>query len=309
MAAGLALVTRGGGARRRRAGAAPRPPQAGEPAPAHRRPHRPGQPPRARGGARAARARSRTAGRAGPTGPGGSAGPTRSRSCSSTSTASRRSTRPSATPPATGCSRPSAPGCATVLRPTQLLARLGGDEFAVVLPPRAPEQAIRVAQRAAGLAGRAVRGRGVAPARVGQHRHRHRPADGSASPTTCCGRPTSRCTRPRPPAPASSSTTRSATAPAASACARIEELRGALERGELEVHLQPQVDLSDGARHRRRGARALAAPGGRRPAAGLASCRSRSGPASCGRWPRSSSTARSRPARPGGHWVTRCRSA
>ena len=64
---------------------------------------------------------------------------------------------------------------------------------------------------------------------------------------TCCARPTSRCTRPSPAAATASSPsgpTCSATPTPARELAN--DLRGAVERGELELRYQPIVDLADG---------------------------------------------------------------
>ena len=80
----------------------------------------------------------------------GHRGATRARCSCSTSTASRSTTTPSATPPATGCSRASARGWPRPSRPTASAYRLGGDEFCVL--PRPGRAGVDAARRPASAA-------------------------------------------------------------------------------------------------------------------------------------------------------------
>ena len=98
----------------------------------------------------------------------------RSRSCSSTSTTSRRSTTPSAIPPATSCCARSARGCRDCLRDTDLLVRLGGDEFVVLLLDADADYATTVAAAVERRAQPAVRARRHPGRRQREHRHRAR---------------------------------------------------------------------------------------------------------------------------------------
>ncbi len=135
----------------------------------------------------------------------------------------------------------------TVLRPNQMLARLGGDEFAVVLPGADRHSAKRVASavQAALTQPLEVSGTlldvsatvGVATARVPRDNPSEllRQADAAMQRAKLAG---SGIEIYDPFRDADGSHAR---------LQRISELREALERGDLEVHLQPQVDLRSGA--------------------------------------------------------------
>ena len=131
------------------------------------------------------------------------------------------------------------------LRPTQLLARLGGDEFAVVLPAAGAEQAQRVAG--------ALRESLVEPFEIDGARLHVRASVGVATGHPSAGEPAD-LLRQADVAMYLAKATGSGIElydPArdqqsAHRLRRIDELREALERGELEVHLQPQVDLHTG---------------------------------------------------------------
>jgi diguanylate cyclase len=134
----------------------------------------------------------------------------------------------------------------TALRPTQLLARLGGDEFAIVLPAAGSDQARRVAQ--------ALRSSLREPFLIDGARLHVEASIGVATCHPSRGEPTDLL--------------RQADVAMYQAKAigtgielydpdrddggperlrRTDELREALERGDLEVHIQPQVDLRSGA--------------------------------------------------------------
>ena len=140
-----------------------------------------------------------------------------------------------------------------------MVARFGGDEFTVLLRDVADEDdALRVAERLVD----ALRPPFVLDgeqrfltASVGLTVDR-RPA--TPSPTTCCATPTPRCTARR-----SSGKARCALFDDSLRERAVERLdlegglRHALDRGELRLLYQPEVDARDGPDRRRRGAAAL----------------------------------------------------
>ncbi|MFI7588298.1 putative bifunctional diguanylate cyclase/phosphodiesterase [Spongisporangium articulatum] len=133
------------------------------------------------------------------------------------------------------------------LRPTQLLARLGGDEFAVVLPAAGPEQAERVAAD--------LRASLETPFEIDGNRLHVQASIGMATCDPSHGEPTD-LLRQADVAMYQAKGTDSGVAfydPSrdegltGDRLRRTDELRDALQRGDLEVHLQPQVDLRTGA--------------------------------------------------------------
>jgi diguanylate cyclase len=132
-----------------------------------------------------------------------------------------------------------------VLRPPQLLARLGGDEFAVLLPGAGPEPAARVAT--------ALREALTPPLDVDGTRLTVQATVGVATCVLPRGRPDD-LLRQADAAVHRAKATGSGIAVydpdkdggVPQRLRRIDELRSALERGELVVHLQPQVDLATG---------------------------------------------------------------
>ena len=84
---------------------------------------------------------------------------------------------------------------------------------------------------------------------------------------SCCGTPTSRCTRPRSRAAGASSTPPTATRTRATASRWPSELPAAIASGELELHFQPKAEAATGADRRGGGARPLAPPAARPAAA------------------------------------------
>ena len=131
-----------------------------------------------------------------------------------------------------------------VLRPTQLLARLGGDEFAVVLPGVGPEPARRIA--------RELRNGLKDPFVIDGNRLHVQASVGIAS----CRLPTDEPADLLRQADVAMYHAKASGGIAvydprrdehgAHRLRRIDELRRALERGDLEVHVQPQVDLRQG---------------------------------------------------------------
>jgi len=133
----------------------------------------------------------------------------------------------------------------TALRPTQLLARLGGDEFAVVLPAAGADQARRVAE---GLLASLVE-----PFEIDGSRLHVQASIGMATCHPSRGEPTD-LLRQADVAMYHAKATgtgielydaeRDEGGP--ERLRRTDELRQALQRGDIEVHIQPQVDLRTG---------------------------------------------------------------
>ncbi len=134
----------------------------------------------------------------------------------------------------------------SVLRPSQMLARLGGDEFVVVLPGVAVEPAEQTARVVQGclrdpfvLDGNRLHVRasvGIASCRL----HDDQPADLLRQADVAMDDAKKSATGIAVYDPRQDRNS-------AHRLRRIDELRRALERGDLEVHLQPQVDLRTGA--------------------------------------------------------------
>jgi diguanylate cyclase (GGDEF)-like protein len=133
----------------------------------------------------------------------------------------------------------------SVLRPTQLLARLGGDEFAVLLPGAGRLPAARVAGK--------LRAALEEPFEIRGSRLHVQASVGVATCRLPSGEPGDLLRR------ADVAMYRAKESGAgvevyepqldhhsADRLKRIDELRSALLRGDLEVHLQPQVDLRSG---------------------------------------------------------------
>jgi diguanylate cyclase (GGDEF)-like protein len=142
----------------------------------------------------------------------------------------------------------------TALRPTQLLARLGGDEFAVVLPAAGADQARRVAE--------ALRSSLSEPFEIDGSRLHVQASVGIATCHPSRGEPTDLLRQADVAmyqAKANGSgielynPERDDVGP--ERLRRTDELREALQRGDIVVHIQPQVDLRTG---RITGAEALA---------------------------------------------------
>jgi predicted signal transduction protein with EAL and GGDEF domain len=132
-----------------------------------------------------------------------------------------------------------------VLRAPQLLARLGGDEFAVLLPGAGPEPATRVAT--------ALREALTRPLDVGGARLSVQATVGIATCTLRRGRPEDLLRQAdaavhRGKQTGSGIAVYDAERDGAGPLRlhRVDELRSAVERGDLVVHLQPQVELATG---------------------------------------------------------------
>ena len=155
--------------------------------------------------------------------------------------------------------RSAASGCATRCAPSDTVARLGGDEFAILArrrrptPTRSSTGCSRVLAAPVMLEGKRLHLRAV-----DRHRDHRVPAP------TCCATPTSRCTRPRPPAPTAArvftddmhvNARRRAWTAASSSSARSRTTSSSCTTS--------RSSTSTGRDRRRRGAGALAAPGAR----------------------------------------------
>jgi diguanylate cyclase (GGDEF)-like protein len=132
-----------------------------------------------------------------------------------------------------------------VLRPPQLLARLGGDEFAVLLPGAGPEPATRVAT--------ALREALTLPLDVDGGRLSVQATVGIATCVLPRGRPEDLLRQADAAVHRAKSTgsgiavydaERDGAGPLR--LRRVDELRSAVERGDLVVHLQPQIELASG---------------------------------------------------------------
>ena len=134
---------------------------------------------------------------------------------------------------------------ADCMRAADTAARLGGDEFAILLEDLVSNhEAVRVAERLiASLAEPiAVAGRDVVRGRLGRDRHGH-----ARRRTTCCARPTWRCTGPRPRARAATRSSRPGCRRRSSSASSSRPTCSARSTAsELEVFYQPIIALSTG---------------------------------------------------------------
>jgi diguanylate cyclase (GGDEF)-like protein len=132
------------------------------------------------------------------------------------------------------------------LRSPQLIARLGGDEFAVVLPGAGRESATRVAESLCAVL--------AEPVEIDGHRLHVRVSVGVATclipheePEDLLRQADVALNRAKAVGTVLEVYDPALDLRTAHRLMRIDELRSALERGDLEVYLQPQVDLVDGA--------------------------------------------------------------
>ncbi|MFN8076605.1 MAG: bifunctional diguanylate cyclase/phosphodiesterase [Kineosporiaceae bacterium] len=133
----------------------------------------------------------------------------------------------------------------TVLRRNQMLARLGGDEFAVVLPGAGADSAVRIAQ--------ALRQSLGAPFVIGGNRLHVQASIGVAAARLTRDEPADLLRQADVAMYAAKRTIGGIATYDADGdhhgpdrLRRIDELRKALDHGDLEVHVQPQVDLRTG---------------------------------------------------------------
>jgi diguanylate cyclase (GGDEF)-like protein len=133
----------------------------------------------------------------------------------------------------------------SALRSPQLIARLGGDEFAVVLPGASRESATRVAESLCAVLAEPVERDG--------HRLHVRASVGVATcliphdePEDLLRQADVALNRAKAVGTSLEVYDPARDLRTAQRLLRIDELRSALERGDLEVYLQPQVDLADG---------------------------------------------------------------
>ena len=136
---------------------------------------------------------------------------------------------------------------AALARPGEVVARLGGDEFALILGPvDGVEGCVRAAQA---VIARAARAGGGQRRRAGYRRQRRDRAAfriTAVASTRCCATPTSHSTRPR--------TSRRdwvvyharLRRAQPERLALLAELRRGIDRGELLLHFQPQIELATG---------------------------------------------------------------
>jgi diguanylate cyclase (GGDEF)-like protein len=131
------------------------------------------------------------------------------------------------------------------LRSPQLIARLGGDEFAVVLPGAGRESATAVAESLCAVL--------AEPVELDGHRLHVRASVGVATcliphdePEDLLRQADVALNRAKAVGTSLEVYDPARDLRTAHRLMRIDELRSALERGDLEVYLQPQVDLADG---------------------------------------------------------------
>ncbi len=144
-----------------------------------------------------------------------------------------------------------------------LVARLGGDEFALLLPGAGLAQRRRARPPRRHRAADAVRDRRARGRDGREHRRRALCPDDGVDAEALLQRADVAMYQAKEARTGFQAYDPSRDRHSRERLSLMAELRRALERDELILHYQPKVELATGLRRRRRGARALAAPGAR----------------------------------------------